>query len=93
MKKIVILSSFDASVHKLTGREKEYVAESLEKFSKFAYSSQISHGLGLKKLDDGLYEFRAGIRLRIVLESSGDTYYLIMAGDHDDVKAYLRRYR
>ena len=92
MKKVVTLPSFNLSVHKLTRQEQERVAESLEKFSQFVYSSQISHGLGLKKLDHSLYEFRAGIRVRVVVESSANTYYLIMAGDHDDVKRYLRQH-
>ncbi len=84
------MPSFARSVHKLSREDQKRIEESLEKFSRFVYFSQFSHGFRLKKLDTDIYEFRAGLRLRVIVKASLDAYYLVIAADHDDIKRYLR---
>ena len=93
MKRILILSSFRRSVKKLTRQDKENLAESLEVFNSFLLTSELPAGFGFKKINRDKYEFRVDIRLRVVVKVEGEDYYLVLAGNHDDVKRYLRRYR
>lgn len=50
-------------------------------------------GLGFKKVNHDKYEFRAGLRLRVVVKAEGDTYYFVLVGSHEQVKRYLRKFR
>ena len=93
MKRVVSLPSFKRSAKKLGRGDKEQLAESLEKFNNFVISGDAPSGLGFRKINHDKYEFRAGLKLRVVLKAKDDIYYLVMAGSHDDVKRYLRKYR
>ena len=93
MRRIAALPSFDRSLKKLTSLERAQLAESLDQFKSFVYRGIIPSGLGFKKIDQDIYEFRVGLRLRVVVLVEGEDYYLVLAGDHDEVKRYLRRYR
>jgi mRNA-degrading endonuclease RelE of RelBE toxin-antitoxin system len=49
------------------------------------------HGhLSLRKLGGRLYEFRVGLKLRIVFRQDDDTLFLLLIGTHDDVKRFIR---
>ena len=93
MKQIVPLTSFERSVKKLSPVQKSQLAESLEEFNRFVFTGQTSVGFGFKKINHNKYEFRAGLKLRIVVKVEGDIYYLVLVGNHDQVKLYLRKYR
>ena len=93
MKRIVILPSFERSVKKLTHQDKYNLADSLEGFNLFLLSGEAPAGLGFKKINHNKYEFRVDIRLRVVVKVEGEDYYLVLAGNHDEVKRYLRHYR
>ncbi len=93
MKRILILPSFERSVKKLTRQDKDNLSESLEDFNLFLFSGVVPAGLGFKKINHDKYEFRVDIRLRVVIKVEGEDYYLVLAGNHDEVKKYLRHYR
>ena len=93
MKRIVILPSFERSVKKLTRQDKDNLAESLDVFNSFLLTGELPAGFGFKKINHDKYEFRVDIRLRVVVKVEGDDYYLVLSGNHDEVKRYLRRYR
>lgn len=93
MKKILILPSFERSVKKLTSQDKQKLAQSLEDFNYFLLYDKMSPGLGFKKINHDKYEFRVDIRLRVVVKVEGDNYFLVLVGDHEEVKRYLRRFR
>lgn len=93
MKRILILPSFERSVKKLTLFDKKKLAQSLEEFNSFIISGKMPSGLGFKKINHDKYEFRVDIRLRVVVKVEGEDYYLVLAGNHDQVRQYLRRYR
>lgn len=90
MKQILILPSFERSVKKLTPQEKKLISKSLEKFNSFLVSGQAPLGFGFKKINHDKYEFRIDIRLRVVVKVDGGDYYLVLAGNHDDIKRYLK---
>ena len=93
MKRILILPSFERSVKKLTRQDKDNIAESLEGLNLFLLSGQAPAGFGFKKINHDKYEFRVDIRLRVVVKVEGGDYYLVLAGNHDEIKRYLRHYR
>ena len=93
MKRVLILPSFERSVKKLARQDKDNLAESLENFNLFLLSGEAPAGFGFKKINHDKYEFRVDIRLRVVVKVEGENYYLVLAGNHDEVKRYLRHYR
>lgn len=93
MKKILILPSFERSVRKLSSPEKRKLAQSLEDFNSFLLREEMPLGFGFKKINHDKYEFRVDIRLRVVVKVEGNEYYLVLVGNHDEVKRYLRYYR
>lgn len=93
MKKVLILPSFERSVKKLGSIDKIKLSESLQAFNSFLVSGNLPMGLGFKKINHDKYEFRVDIRLRVVVKSESDCYYLVLVGSHDDIKKYLKRFR
>jgi len=93
MRQIVILPSFERSLKKLTPQEKKQTAESLEAFNAMLVSGYFASGLGFKKINHDKYELRVSIRLRVVMKSEWDIFYLVLVGNHDEVRRYLRNYR
>ncbi len=93
MRRILALPSFERSAKKLTPLEKAQLAESLGQFNNFVLTNYAPAGLGFKKIGEDIYEFRVGLRLRVVVFAEGDVYYLVLVGSHEDVRRYLRKFR
>ncbi len=93
MKQILVLPSFERSIKKLSPQEKKLLAKSLEKFNSFLAFGYAPLGFGFKKINYDKYEFRVDIRLRVVVKVDGENYYLVLAGNHDEIKRYLRNFR
>ena len=93
MKRILVLPSFERSVKKLTRHDKSNLADGLESLNIFLLSGEAPAGFGFKKINHDKYEFRVDARLRVILKTDGDDYYLVLVGNHDAVKRYLRHYR
>jgi mRNA-degrading endonuclease RelE of RelBE toxin-antitoxin system len=47
-------------------------------------------GLGLRRLRRDYFEFRAGKDTRVVFKLTGSTASLVLVGDHDDVRQFLK---
>ena len=92
MSKIVVLPSFERSVKRLTPHDKKKLALSLEAFNSFLCSGECPHGLGFKKINHDKFEYSVDIRLRVVVKTEGDAFYLVLVGSHDDIKRYLRKF-
>ena len=93
MKRIIILPSFEQSIKSLTFDEKAKLRKSLEYFNSFLVSGNFPLGFRFKKINHDKYEFKVGIKLRVIIKIQGGDYYLILVGNHDDVKRYLRRFK
>lgn len=89
--KVVALPSFERSIDALSSDEKKRVAQSLELFNTFLVHQSASHGFGLKKIGPEHYEFRAGLRLRVIVKAKQSVYYLVLAGDHNEIRKYLKK--
>lgn len=93
MKRVLILPSFERSLKRLTPQERKKLSHSLEAFNSFLLSGDLPRGLGFKKINHDKYEFRADIRLRVIVKAENDDYCLVLVGNHDEIKRYLRNFR
>lgn len=91
MKRIFILPSFERSVKKLAVSEKKKLQEGLSSFNDYLVTGRASRGFRLKKICQDKYEFRVDIKLRVIFKGTEGDYYLILAGNHDDIIRYLRK--
>jgi len=90
MRRVFVLSSFERTLKKLSLREKREVVSSLEEFNVFLETGKASFGFRMKKIGDEKYEFRVNIKLRVIVTTEGNDFYLVLVGTHDDVKRYLK---
>ena len=89
MKKVIILPSFERAARRLTAHEKKLLIKSLEAFNQFLTAGHAPYGFRLKKIGQEKYEFRVDIRLRVIVKTEADCYYLVLAGNHNDIRRYL----
>jgi hypothetical protein len=83
--------SFDKSVKCFYGEEKSRIKLTINKLIDIlSHNTNISQGLGLKRLKDNYWEVREGLKVRILFRWSGDLVEFVLAGDHNDVKRYLK---
>lgn len=93
MKRVVILPSFTRSIKKLDNLQKRKLERCLVLFNTYLLTGQYAPGFGLKKINGDKYEFRVDIKLRVVFREEKESIYLVLVGDHDSVRRYLRDYR
>ncbi len=53
-------------------------------------SSFITPGAGLKQLRRNYREVRKGLKARVLFRWQGDLIEFILAGDHNDIKRFLK---
>ncbi len=83
--------SFDRSVKSFPGREKEEIKKiAIQAIDVLSQDKIIYKGLGLKRLKGNFWEIRKGLKARILFRWESDLVEFILAGDHDDIKRYLR---
>ena len=85
--------SFDRSIKSLSPPEqtdvKEAASQLIDVLSK---DRQIHQGLGLKRLMRDFWEARKGIKVRILFRWTGDLVEFVLAGNHNDVKRFLKNH-
>jgi len=83
--------SFDRSVKNFHGKEKEDIKEAaLKAIDALSQDRLIHKGIGLKRLKGDFWEIRKGLKARILFRWQGDLLEFILAGDHNDIKRYLK---
>ena len=93
MKSVVPLASFERCLKRLDPQAKNKVKAALEEFNKFIGTGHPIKGLGFKKINHDKYEFRVDIHLRVAVKIDHDICYLVLVGNHDDIRKYLKQYR
>ncbi len=84
-------SSFDRSIKSLPPTEKTAVKDAaVQLIDVLSKDRQIHQGLGLKRLRADFWEARQGIKTRILFRWTGDLVEFVLAGNHDDVKRFLK---
>ena len=83
--------SFERSIKSLPLPEKADVKETASQLVDIlSKDRQIHQGLGLKRLMGDFWEARKGIKARILFRWTGDLVEFVLAGNHDDVKRFLK---
>lgn len=83
--------SFDRSVKNSRGKEKQEIKEvARQAIDILSQDRLIYKGIGLKRLKGDFWEARKGLKARILFRWQGDLIEFILAGDHNDIKRYLR---
>ena len=83
--------SFERSIKSFPPPEKSEIKESAAQLIDIlSRDRQIHQGLGLKRLRGDFWELRKGIKARILFRWHGDLVEFVLAGNHDDVKRFLK---
>ena len=83
--------SFERSIKSLPASEKADVKEAASQLiDVLSKDRQIHQGLGLKRLRRDFWEARKGIKVRILFRWAGDLVEFVLAGNHDDIKRFLK---
>lgn len=83
-------SSFDRSIKRLPPNRKAEIKEAVEQLIDYFDTGARPFGLGLKHLGGTYWEIRSNIRERILLSRIKDRISFLLAGNHDEIKRYLR---
>lgn len=75
-----------------SGREHE-VSEALTLVLQGFGNPHVHAGLSIRKLGNHLYECRTGLAWQLVFLAKKGVLSFVFAGNHDEVKNYLRSYR
>ena len=83
--------SFDRSLKAFHPVEKEEIKKvAIQAIDVLSGDRIVSKGIGLKRLKGNFWEIRKGLKARILFRWQGDLVEFILAGDHNDIKRFLR---
>ena len=83
--------SFDRSLKSVPRSERDDIKDAaLKLIDVLSKDRQIHPGLGLKRLTRDFWEVRKGIKARILFRWTGDWIEFVLAGNHDDIRRFLK---
>jgi mRNA-degrading endonuclease RelE of RelBE toxin-antitoxin system len=85
------LKSYDRSFKKLDKPVQEKAVSAIDSLLDFIRTHQKPEGLGLKKVHKDYWEIMLDIRNRIIFELTRAAINIAFVGDHNAVKAFLKR--
>jgi hypothetical protein len=88
--KVERTKSFLRSLNRCTDDELKSVAESMRSAAETFGRPHLHTGVDIRRLGKNLFECRTGIGLRLLFKSGPDVIIFVLAGNHDEVRAYLR---
>lgn len=90
--KYKFLPSFERSAKTLTKDERNKISDVvIEVIEVFSTKKSPSKGLGLTKLRENYWEAYRGLKTRILFRLKKDLIEFILAGNHDNVKRFLKK--
>lgn len=88
--RIDYLARFDRAFKQLPCPFQNDVERSIEKFLDNIQLGIRTQATGLRKLKGNIWEIRAGLQYRVLLELKKDWITFVFVGTHDEVKKFLR---
>ena len=83
--------SFEQSLKALCEKDKQAVKHSaLQIIDILSKQTELRQGIGLKRLRHDYWEVRHGLHSRIILRWTGDLIEFVLAGNHDQIRRFLR---
>ncbi|MCX5710767.1 MAG: hypothetical protein NT060_02200 [Candidatus Omnitrophica bacterium] len=84
--------SFERCLRSFNARGKEDVKKTcLQVIDVLSRDRFIHRGVGLKRLRGDYWEVRQGLKTRLVFRWNKDLVEFVLAGNHDQIKRYLRQ--
>ncbi len=84
---------FVRQVRRLSRQQQEAVQESLDAVIDGFGQPHLHAGLGIRKLRGRWFECRAGLEMRLVFLAQSGVLAFHLAGNHDDVRRFLKSSR
>ncbi len=81
--------SFDKSLKKLPEKQKEKKS-CIELIDVLEENQGLKKGLRLKQLTGNIYEISQGMKIRIIFSWDNNHLTFILAGNHDQIKKFLK---
>ena len=83
--------SFDRSLKQFHDEEKEEIKTvAVRLIDILSHDRFIHKGIGLKRLRGNFWEARKGLKARILFRWEKDLIEFVLAGNHEDVKRFLK---
>lgn len=84
-------SSFEKSTKALNLSDKQEIKDiAVYLIDVLSQDRPLHQGIGLKRLRGSYWEIRKGIKTRILLRWDGDLVEFVLAGNHDDIRRFLK---
>lgn len=88
--KIELSSRFRRTARRYRGADLDRIQAALDAILAGFGQPHAHAGLGVRKLRGHWFECRAGLDIRLVFLAAADTLTFHLAGNHEDVKKFLR---
>ncbi len=89
--KVEFKPAFERSIKQFPSRVKEEIKQSVVQLVDIlSRDKHVRAGIGLKRLRADYWEMRKGLKVRILFRWQGDLIEFILAGNHDNVKRFLK---
>ena len=85
-----VAPAFDRSLKGLEESRKKRIQKTIQLAVAFFETSLLPAGLGLKPLQKGLWEIRAGRSDRILFLKNKNAVEFLLVGSHDEIKRFLK---
>lgn len=89
--KYFVSSHFEKCFKKLGNTEKERSKSAITALTKYFDKGIKPIGIGLKRLQDNIWEIRVSIKMRLLFSFEKDEITFIIIGNHDEIRKYLKR--
>jgi|GEM_PF-647534 len=87
-------AAFRRAYRRLDETRQQRADDTLLKMENAFETGSIPHGMGIKPLQHGIWETRAGIHDRILFRRApDDVLELLLIGTHDEIKRFLKHTR
>ena len=90
MKPLDLRGPFRAAVRKYPKATRGKIGKALQSLERDFGHPHRHQGLGIRKLSSAYFEIRVGLDIRLVFQNCADCLLFVMAGNHDEVRAFLR---
>ena len=84
---------FDRSIERLDAARKARAKGAIDRLVAGFETRQLPIGLGIKQVRPRLWEIRLGLSDRILFHRTGDAVEFLFAGNHDEIRRFLKAYQ
>lgn len=87
---IELLPRFKKTARELDAGDFERLADAIERLQAEFGQPHLHSALGIRKIAAHYFEFRVGLKLRVVFRAERGRLALFLVGSHEDVQRFLR---